>query len=179
MITDIEGVIEYVNPAFERVTGYEGEAVVTNRIFSKAARRTKEFYRTQWETMLSGKVWTAVVANRKKDGTLFTCEQSVIPITDASGRIINFVGVLHDITKRREMENRLIESNRDLIDREKALHSMFKDLQEAHENLKQSQNQLLQSEKMASVGQLAPGWRTRSTTPWDLSAVTWKYWNNT
>ena len=158
MITDIEGVIEYVNPAFERVTGYgAAEAVGRKPNILKSGAQDREFYRTQWETMLSGKVWTAVVANRKKDGTLFTCEQSVIPITDASGRIINFVGVLHDITKRREMENRLIESNRDLIDREKALHSMFKDLQEAHENLKQSQNQLLQSEKMASVGQLAAG----------------------
>ena len=158
LITNVAGVIEYVNPAFERVTGYNTtEAVGFTPKILKSGMQNKEFYKNLWETILSGKAWTAVIVNRKKDGTLFTCEQSITPIKDTAGRIVNFVGILHDVTKRQEMENKLMEANKSLIDREKALHSMFKDLQETHENLKQTQQQLLQSEKMASVGQLAAG----------------------
>ncbi|HCI44533.1 MAG TPA: hypothetical protein DE315_03240 [Candidatus Omnitrophica bacterium] len=158
IITDIEGIIEYVNPAFERVTGYGvTEALGRKPNILKSGIQNREFYRNLWETILGGKIWTAVIVNKKKDGTLFTCEQSVTPIKDATGRTVNFAGILHDITKRQEMENNLKEANRDLVNREKALRQTFQDLSTAHEALKTTQNQLVQSEKLASIGHLAAG----------------------
>ncbi len=179
LITGVDGVIQHVNPAFEKVTGYLSAEVIGKKPnILKSGMQDQVFYKFFWETILSGKTWNAVIVNKKKDGTLFTCEQIVAPVTDASGQIINFVGVLHDITKRQKMEEDLRRINddltreqkavralfedlqrahKDLADREKALREMFVDLQKTHDDLKQTQRQLLQSEKLASIGLLAAG----------------------
>jgi PAS domain S-box-containing protein len=178
-ITDVKGVIQYVNPAFEKVTGYSASEVIGKTAgILKSGMQDEAFYKALWEAILSGKIWTATVVNRKKDGSLFTAEQIIAPVMDASEKITNFVGVLHDLTKRKEMEDDLRRVNenltkeqravralfedlqrahRELADREKALRGMFADIQQAHEDLKQAQRQLLQSEKLASIGQLAAG----------------------
>jgi two-component system NtrC family sensor kinase len=178
-ITDINGIIQYVNPAFEKMTGYSASEVMGGKPgILRSGIHDEAFYKALWETILSGKIWTATIVNRKKDGSLFTAEQIIAPVMNASQEIINFVGVLHDLTKRKEMEDDLRRVNenltkeqravralfedlqkahKDLADREKALRGMFADLQNAHEDLKQAQRQLVQSEKLASIGQLAAG----------------------
>ena len=114
-ITDCRGVIEYVNPAFETMTGYaRGEAVgQTPRLFSSQLHDHK-FYETLWTTIRSGRVFRAIVTNRMKDGRLFSEDQTITPVRDAGGTITHFVSTGRDITERRRIEQALRRLNNEL-----------------------------------------------------------------
>src|SRR5688500_13571017 len=109
-ITDRSGLIEWVNPAFSDLTGYAAaEAVGKNpRDLVKSDQHDRAFYKNLWETILSGRVWRGEIINRRKDGSLYTEEQSITPLRDPLGRISHFIAVKQDITerKRAEEENR-------------------------------------------------------------------------
>lgn len=108
MITDINGVIEYVNQAFERTTGYSAaEAIGSRPSIVKSGRHDNAFYKKLWETILSGKVYRDVIINRRKDGTLYYEEKSITPLKDQKGKVINFISAGMDITKRMQAEERL------------------------------------------------------------------------
>jgi PAS domain S-box-containing protein len=99
VITDSEGLIEYVNPAFERITGYAcEEAMGQNPRVLKSGEHDKDFYRAMWDTILGGETWHGVFVNQKKDGSTYTEEASISPVKDASGKIVNFVAIKMDIT---------------------------------------------------------------------------------
>ena len=101
VITDSGGTIQYVNPAFERVTGYtRKEAVGQNPRMLKSGKQDRAFYGALWETISGGSTFQGRMVNRRKDGTLFTEESSIAPVRDASGRIVNYVAVKHDITEQ-------------------------------------------------------------------------------
>lgn len=107
-ITDLNGRIEYANPAFEAITGFGNDEVVgqTPRIM-KSGRQGPEYYRKLWSTILSGEVHRSTVINCKKNGELFHAEQTITPVKSRDGRITNFVSVLKDITellKKKEHE---------------------------------------------------------------------------
>jgi two-component system sensor histidine kinase NreB len=114
-ITDREGVIEYVNPAFEAMTGYTRDETIgqTPRLFSSRSHDRK-FYEGLWTTILSGQVYRAIVTNRAKDGRLFNEDQTITPIRDAAGTITNFVSTGRDITERRRTEQALRHLNSEL-----------------------------------------------------------------
>ncbi|MEK6767725.1 MAG: PAS domain S-box protein, partial [Gemmatimonadota bacterium] len=101
LVTDRAGVIEYVNPAFEALTGYLSEEVVgrTPRIF-KSGKYQAPFYDALWKTILAGKTFRAVVVNRKKNGELHTVEKTISPLRDERGEITHFVDTGKDITAR-------------------------------------------------------------------------------
>lgn len=101
VITDNRGVIEYVNPAFELVTGFGREEVIgrTPAVMS-SGRHDKAFYERFWDTILSGRVFRGVFINRKKSRELFYNEITVTPIKDSSGAITHFVSSGRDITER-------------------------------------------------------------------------------
>lgn len=108
LITDAEGTIQYVNPAFEQVTGYMKEEVVgKNPRILKSGKHDSSFYRDLWETLIRGDAWHGRFTNRKKDGTLYYEETTISPNRDQSGKIINFVAVKHDITHEVALENQL------------------------------------------------------------------------
>jgi len=99
VITDSEGLIEYVNPAFERITGYaREEALGLNPNVLKSGEHDEAFYRTMWETILGGETWHGVFVNQKKDGSTYTEEATISPVKDALGKIVNFVAIKMDIT---------------------------------------------------------------------------------
>jgi PAS domain S-box-containing protein len=106
-ITDLEGVIEYVNPAFEKLTGYSKEEAIgkTPRILKSGMQSSKE-YEELWTTILAGKVFQGELINRKKNGELYNEEKIVTPMRDERGTISNFVSTGKDITnkKRHELE---------------------------------------------------------------------------
>jgi len=108
LITDRNGVIEYVNTAFEHMTGYSrGEAVgATPRIVS-SGQHDARFYADLWSTLLSGRVFRSVFTNRKKSGEVYFEDQTLTPIKDAGGDVIHFVSTGRDITRRRRMEEAL------------------------------------------------------------------------
>ncbi|MDY0020284.1 MAG: PAS domain S-box protein, partial [Anaerolineae bacterium] len=108
VITDLEGTIEYVNPAFTRITGYTPEETIgKNPRVLKSGKHSREFYKKLWETILSGHEWQGEFLNRKKNGDLYWEHASISPVTDPSGKITNFVAVKEDITARKQAEETL------------------------------------------------------------------------
>ena len=113
VITDAEGTIQYVNPSFEKVTGYTMDEVQgRNPRILKSGRRDEAFYRELWETITGGRIWQGRFVNRKKDGSLYTEEASVSPVFDEGGTVTNFVAVKRDITSEIEWERRLTNAQK-------------------------------------------------------------------
>jgi PAS domain S-box-containing protein len=105
VITDTDGKIQYVNPAFTAMTGYtSAEAVGQNPRFLKSGRQPTALYEELWNTILSGRVWHGEMINRRKDGTLYREELRITPVEDSSGQVVSFIAIKHDVTKRREAE---------------------------------------------------------------------------
>jgi PAS domain S-box-containing protein len=113
VITDCSGVIQYVNPAFSRITGYtREEAVGQNPRILKSGSQDNAFYGRMWETLLQGKVWEGRLINRKKDGSFYTELASISPIRSATGKITHFVAVKRDITHEVELESQLQQAQK-------------------------------------------------------------------
>lgn len=106
VITDPQGIIEYVNPRFTKVTGYGADEVVGKRPnVLKSGVQPPEFYRDLWQTISAGREWRGEFCNRAKDGTEFWESASISPVFDPQSRIIHYVAVKEDITeKRRQVE---------------------------------------------------------------------------
>ncbi len=108
VITDPEGTIEYVNPAFERVTGYSAqEAIGKNPRILKSGYQPNAFYKNLWDTIKSGKVWRGEFNNRTKSGAVIWEAASIAPIKDDQGNVYAFVAVKEDTTERRHREDHL------------------------------------------------------------------------
>jgi two-component system, cell cycle sensor histidine kinase and response regulator CckA len=113
VITNTHGVILYVNPAFEKSSGYtEPEALGQNPRLLKSGQHDDAFYRQMWDTLMRGEVWAGHFINKKKDGTLYEEEATISPIRDATGRIINYVAIKSDITQRIAIETQLRQSQK-------------------------------------------------------------------
>ena len=105
MITDPRGVIEYVNPAFTRVTGYAPEEVHGRTpAILKSGQHDVRFYQRLWDTITRGEVYRDEIINRRKDGTLYIEQKSIMALRDANGRISHFVAAGRDITEQRRAE---------------------------------------------------------------------------
>ena len=113
VITDPAGTIQYVNPAFETVTGYTREEAVgqTPRIL-KSGRQDEAFYRKLWETISSGRTWEGRMVNKRKDGTLYTEDATISPVRDAAGRIVNYVAVKRDITEHLQLADQFQQAQK-------------------------------------------------------------------
>ena len=115
MITDSQGVIQYVNPSFCRNSGYTpGELLGRTPRLLKSGEHPPEFYKELWRTLLAGEVWRGEFQNRNKNGTLMTELVSIHPIRNAAGEITHFVWVKVDDVERRQAEKKLREYAREL-----------------------------------------------------------------
>ena len=105
VITDTSGTILYVNPAFEKITGYtRAEAYGQNPRVLKSGQHDAEFYRKLWAQLTAGQVWSGHIINKRKNGTLFEEEATISPVLDAAGKIINYVAVKRDVTREVALE---------------------------------------------------------------------------
>ena len=105
--TDATGAIEYVNPAFERVTGYSGpEALGRNPRFLKSGIQGPALYKAMWSALTSGTTFMGDLTNRHKDGSLFIVEAMISPVRGQDGAITGYVAVNHDVTRQRAAEDR-------------------------------------------------------------------------
>jgi PAS domain S-box-containing protein len=110
LITDLDGVITYVNPAFERVSGYSRADVIGQnaRVLSSGVL-PRSFYEAMWAALTSGVPWVADFVNRRKDGSDFTEEAVITPIRDASGVVTSYLAVTRDVTVARAVMERASE----------------------------------------------------------------------
>ena len=119
-ITDPDGSIVYVNPAFERVYGYRRDEVTgMNPRLLRSGRHGQSFYGAMWATITAGRTWSGRLTNRGKNGSLTEHETVISPVRDDDGRIVNFIGIQRDVTHELEIERELERETRlrsDLIE---------------------------------------------------------------
>ena len=109
IITDALGKIEFVNPKFSQLTGYEiNEVIGENPRILNSGTHSKEMYQNLWKTISSGKEWRGEIKNKKKNGDFYWEDVSISPIFNEDGKLVNFVGVKEDITDRKKLINDLI-----------------------------------------------------------------------
>ncbi|MEE9613074.1 MAG: PAS domain S-box protein [Desulfatiglandales bacterium] len=112
-ITDIDGTILYVNPAFEEITGYsKEEAIGRNPKILKSGKHNGSFYQDMWNTLAGGQVWTGHFINKKKDGSFYEEEATISPIRDDSGKIVNYVAVKRDVTQEVLLEKQVQQTQK-------------------------------------------------------------------
>jgi diguanylate cyclase (GGDEF)-like protein/PAS domain S-box-containing protein len=115
VITNVGGSIEWVNPAFTRLTGYTPEEVLgANPRILKSSRTTSEQYADLWRTILDGKVWHGELVNRRKDESEYIEEMTISPMLGDDGHISHFIAIKQDITQRRQAEEALIKAHQRL-----------------------------------------------------------------
>ncbi len=107
-ITDKQGKIVYVNPAFTSLTGYTvSSAVGKTMAILKSGVQGKAFYHRLWSTILAGKVWRGEIVNRRRDGSLYNEEMTITPVYGSSREINHFIVIKQDITERKRFEEQL------------------------------------------------------------------------
>lgn len=111
-ITDRDGNIEYVNPAFEKITGYRsGEVIGKNPRFLQSGEHDSVFYAELWNTLIKGNVWSGQFTNKRKDGTKYTEEAVISPIRQ-DGVISGYVAIKHDITEEKSREEQFRQAQK-------------------------------------------------------------------
>ncbi len=111
VITDLDGNIEYINPAFTTITGYTLDEVSgKNPRILTTGRKSKEEYKLLWDTIKSGQVWQGEFYNKRKDGSFYWEAASISPIRDEKGIITHFLAVKEDISLRKKYEEELQKS---------------------------------------------------------------------
>jgi diguanylate cyclase (GGDEF)-like protein/PAS domain S-box-containing protein len=108
VITDRDGLVEYVNPYFYALTGYAPEEIIGHnpRVW-KSGQTPLATYQNMWQTILAGEVWRGEVCNRKKNGELFWEASTISPVKNEKGEVTHFVSVKQDITSRKEADEKL------------------------------------------------------------------------
>jgi PAS domain S-box-containing protein len=114
MVTDRRGTIEYVNPAFERVSGYSREeAIGANPRILRSGVQAASFYRSVWRRLGRGQTWSGTLINRRKDGELYEEEATISPLRDPLGLVTGYVAVKRDVTALRAAESGLAREFRE------------------------------------------------------------------
>lgn len=105
MVTDPNGIIEYVNPGWERLNGYSAEEALgqTPRLI-QSGHHSEDFYTDMWEAINSGRTWRGEVVNLHKDGSFYDAALTITPVLNDAGEVINLVGVQHDISALKELD---------------------------------------------------------------------------
>ncbi len=99
VITDVHGIIEYVNPAFEKITGFSpAEVLGKNPNLFSSDQQSEEFYAHMWSTLLAGKVYRNNLINKRKDGSLYHAEITITPLIDDNADITHFIATARDIS---------------------------------------------------------------------------------
>lgn len=113
LITNREGIIEYVNPAFTEITGYDAaEAIGDSPKILKSGRQSDAFYKDLWQTVTAGEVWQGTVIDRRKDGSLYPANLSIAPIFNDEHEITHYVGIQQDMTEHEMLENKFRQAQK-------------------------------------------------------------------
>lgn len=113
VVTDPEGVIEWVNPGFTTLTGYAAEEVIgRNPRILKSGRHRPEFYSAMWAAIKRGEVWTGEVFNQRKDGAQYHERMTIAPVRGENGAVAHYVAIKQNITEQKELEQQLARAQR-------------------------------------------------------------------
>ncbi len=112
-VTDSDGTIEYINPAFENITGYaHHELIGSNPRILKSGRQDTLFYQELWRTITRGEPWHGFFVNRRKDGSQYREEAVIVPVANSNGHIHNYVTIKRDVTQESRLQRQLIQSQK-------------------------------------------------------------------
>jgi PAS domain S-box-containing protein len=118
LITDRSGTILWVNPAFSTLSGYTPEEIIgANPRILKSGHQGEGFYKEFWQTILAGRVWRGEFVNRRKDGEIYINEETITPVRLQGEEITHFVGVMQDVTERKNAEAQIRRLNEQLEER--------------------------------------------------------------
>jgi len=113
LMTDINGVIEYVNPAFTTMTGYSAEDTLGKTpAILKSEAQDPSFYKELWQTITRGEVWHGTLIDKKKDGSFYPALMSVVPILDDHGDITHYVSLQQDMTEYKRLEDQFLQAQK-------------------------------------------------------------------
>lgn len=125
VITDRDGIVTWVNSAVTALTGYTPQELLGQNLrLLRSDQHDTAFFKTIWETILTGQIWHGEMINRRKDGSLYTEEQTIAPVRDSQGQITHFIAVKQDITARKRADADLAATNTELAQ----LYTTTKDL---------------------------------------------------
>jgi urea transport system substrate-binding protein len=131
IITDLKGNVVYVNPYFHELTGYTCEEIIgKNPRILRSGKTPPERYEKMWDTIRAGKTWRGEFLNKKKNGELYWELAIISSVRDEEGKILNYIGVKNDITKRKQAEFDLKKANKLLKDRLETIMDLQKQLKE-------------------------------------------------
>jgi len=112
VMTDIDGNIQYGNPAFEKISGYSiDEAIGKNPRILKSGLTPTSVFDDLWETISSGIAWDGELINKRKDGTIYYEEARITPIIDNEGNIVNYLAIKQDVSQRKYLEEKLKQTS--------------------------------------------------------------------
>jgi PAS domain S-box-containing protein len=155
-ITDLDGTIQFVNPAFTRITGYTAdEAIGQNPRFLKSGKTPQEVYQNFWETITRGEVWEGEWLNRRKNGKLYWESAVVSPVKDEAGHTTHYVAIKEDITPRKNAEKTLnlqIRYQTALAECTRALLAPANSAVQKQQILGEALQQLLEGARVSRVG---------------------------
>jgi len=113
VITDREGVIQWVNPAFTKLTGYTAhEAVGKNPRILQSGKHPPSFYADMWDKIRQGLIWKGEVVNRRKNGDPYWEEMTITPVQNQRGEISHFIAIKQDVSERQKLEQQLLQAQK-------------------------------------------------------------------
>lgn len=150
VITDAEGKIEFVNPKFVEISGYNLDEVKGKTLeFLNSGEEKEELYRNLWETIMAGEEWRGEMLNKRKNGELYWEASLIAPILGNEGEIINFIAVKEDITSRKKDELALIEKDLLLKEQNEEYMAMNEELEETNLRIRRINDELIQARNKA------------------------------
>lgn len=145
-VTDDQGIIVYVNKKFCEISKYsEDELLGENHRILKSTEHSPEFYTDMWTSISNGKTWNGELKNCAKDGSFYWVKTTIVPIKNSKNKIQNFVAIRTDITKEKDIEERLLKMETQLLKQNENLLS----------EVENKSAELVKSERLATIGTMA------------------------